>query len=251
MRLLLIKSEAISHLMIGTELFPFDFLTFITLFFICLISLSQKMPVGKKQRTLLSSIRSELFKENIDAFIIGSGDAHQSEYVCDSDMRRQFMSGFTGSAGTALILQDKALLWTDGRYFLQAELEISEDWILMKSGQPGVLEINDWLLANLEKGQNVGVDAFLVSTAEAKRMASQLDAKGINVIGATHNPVDIVWEAEGNRPLPPGGKVNIHDIALAGVDMKSKIQSLRELVRTADATSIVISMLDEVYKILP
>jgi Xaa-Pro aminopeptidase len=236
--------------MIGTELFQFGFYTFITPFFICFISLSQKMHVEKKQRTLLSSIRSELFKENIDAFIIGSGDAHQSEYVCDSDMRRQFISGFTGSAGTALILQDKALLWTDGRYFLQAELELSEDWTLMKSGQPGVLEINDWLLANLERGQNVGVDAFLVSTAEAKRMVSLLDTKGVNVIGATHNPVDIVWEAC-SRPLPPSGKVNIHDIALAGVDVKSKIQSLREIVRTADATSIVISMLDEVHNLLP
>jgi Xaa-Pro aminopeptidase len=209
------------------------------------------MPVEKKQRTLLSSIRSELFKENIDAFIIGSGDAHQSEYVCDSDMRRQFISGFTGSAGTALILQDKALLWTDGRYFLQAEQELSEDWTLMKSGQPGVLEINDWLLANLEKGKNVGVDAFLVSTSEAKRMVSLLDTKGVNVIGATRNPVDIVWGEEGSRPLPPSGKVNIHDIALAGVDLKSKIQTLREIVRTADATSIVISMLDEVYNVLP
>lgn len=200
----------------------------------------------KRQRTLLSSIRCELSNEGFDAFIIGSGDAHQSEYVCKSDMRRQFITGFMGSAGTALILQDKALLWTDGRYFLAAEKELSEDWTLMKSGQPGVLEMNDWILANMTSGQTVGVDAFLVSTAEAARMTSALSAAGITVEAAKTNPVDAVWKAEGTRPRVPLGPVTVHDMSFAGVEHKAKIVMIRECLRVANATAIVVSMLDEV-----
>lgn len=204
----------------------------------------------KKQKTLLSSIRCEIANEGFDAFIIGSGDAHQSEYVCKSDMRRQFISGFTGSAGTALILQDKALVWTDGRYFLQAEKELSDDWTLMKSGQPGVLEINDWILANMTHGQTVGVDAFLMSTAEAARMSSVLKGAGISVNAARVNPVDTVWNSEGTRPCYPCGPVKVHDIAYAGVEHKQKIANVQDSIRAANATAIVISMLDEVSKCL-
>lgn len=83
----------------------------------------------------LSQIRELLVLNKVDAFIVGSGDAHQSEYVMESDKRRAFASNFTGSAGTALITLDMALLWTDGRYFLQASQELSTSWTLMKSGK--------------------------------------------------------------------------------------------------------------------
>ena len=205
------------------------------------------MASMKKQRTLLSSLRSELTREDLTAYIVGSGDAHQSEYVCQSDMRRQFISGFTGSAGTALIMQDKALLWTDGRYFLQCEMELSEDWTLMKSGQPGVLEMNDWLLANMSHGQTVGVDAFLMSTDHAKKMIAVLKDAGVNVKASKSNPVDTVWDGEGSRPPYPCGAVRIHDIAFAGVEYKIKIETLQDRIRKANATSMVISMLDEVF----
>ena len=94
----------------------------------------------------LHLLRPILKSLNVDAFFVGSGDAHQSEYVSDSDERRQFISNFTGSAGTALVLQNSAYLWTDGRYFLQASRELSSEWTLMKSGQPNVLELADWVV---------------------------------------------------------------------------------------------------------
>ena len=115
----------------------------------------------------LQLLRNELKAMNIDAFYVGSGDAHQSEYVSDADERRQFISGFTGSAGTALILAESAYLWTDGRYFLQASNELSSDWTLMKSGQPGVLELNDWVVQNMKSGQTVGVDPLLIPNGMA------------------------------------------------------------------------------------
>ena len=88
----------------------------------------------EKNKTYLEQLRSYLCDYNIDGFIIASGDAHQSEYVTGYDKRRQFISGFQGSAGTCLVLKDQALLWTDGRYFLQASNELSTEWTLMKSG---------------------------------------------------------------------------------------------------------------------
>ena len=87
----------------------------------------------------LIDLRKQLIDLKVDAFIITSSDAHQSEYVHDSEMRRSFVSNFTGSAGTALVLNDKALLWTDGRYFLQASQELSSLWLLMKSGESGII----------------------------------------------------------------------------------------------------------------
>jgi Xaa-Pro aminopeptidase len=210
------------------------------------VEFKKAMSPTKKQRTPLSSIRSLLLREKFDAFIVGSGDAHQSEYVCETDMRRKFISGFTGSAGTALILDDKALLWTDGRYFLQGEMELSKEWTLMKSLQPGVLDMNEWLAANLKPGQTVGVDAFLMSTAEAKKMVATLKSAGINVRAATVNPVDIVWNAEGSRPPASCGAVKIHDMEYAGLEHTAKIATLQKSIQTADASSLVVSMLDEV-----
>lgn len=112
----------------------------------------------RELRTLLSrtnvkllSLRNNLSKESgstataelltgktLQAFLVDTADAHQSEYVSDANKRRQFISDFTGSNGTALVTPDKALLWTDGRYFLQAEQELSAEWTLMKSEEPGV-----------------------------------------------------------------------------------------------------------------
>ena len=191
----------------------------------------------------LSSLRSQMSKEGIDAFIIGSGDAHQSEYVPECEMRRQFISNFTGSAGTALVLHSKALLWTDGRYFLQCSKELTDDWVLMKSGQPGVLDMNDWLAENLNRDQTVGFDAFLFSAAEVKRMKSIFEPKGIFVKAVSQNPIDTIWE---NRPAMRQGSVNIHDIALAGKSHCDKIKQIQEHLRVNNSSAIVFSMLDEV-----
>ena len=207
------------------------------------------MSPTKKQKTLtlLASIREELIHESFDAFIVGSGDAHQSEYVSENSKRLRFISSFSGSAGTALILQNEAFLWTDGRYFLQAEKELPEGWTLMKSGQPLVLDMNDWILANMSKGQTVGVDASLISTSEAAKMSAALKSAGISLKAATRNIVDTVWgSTDEGCPSSPKGNVFIHDIQLAGVTHNEKIEAVRECVRKASATAIVISMLDEV-----
>lgn len=191
----------------------------------------------------LIDIRKVIKELNIDALIINSYDAHQSEYVHECEMRRGFVSNFTGSAGTALILKDKAFIWTDGRYFLQASKEISSSWTLMKSGEPGILELNDWLVANIQSGEIVGVDAYLFPSSQAIVLEKLLSSKGIVLKGLDFNPVDKIWS---NRPSSPKGIVNVHNIFLAGETHQSKIEQIQSFLTTTGASSIVISMLDEI-----
>jgi len=191
----------------------------------------------------LIDVRNVLNELNVDALIINSFDAHQSEYVHECEMRRSFVSNFTGSAGTALVLKDSAYVWTDGRYFLQASQELSSSWILMKSGEPGVLELNDWLLANLKEGQVVGVDAYLFPSSQALVLEKLLKSKGIVLKGLDYNPVDKVWNT---RPSGPKGLVSVHDISLAGESHELKITKIQSFLNGLGASSIVISMLDEI-----
>ena len=114
----------------------------------------------------LYKLREIMHDLGIDAFYIGSADAHKSEFVAASEDRRAYISGFTGSAGTALVTLNEALLWTDGRYFVQAQQQLNNEWTLMKSGQPGVLECPQWINENLTKGSIVGIDALLLSNKE-------------------------------------------------------------------------------------
>lgn len=195
----------------------------------------------------LQVFRGKLIELGVDAFIIGSGDAHQSEYVHESDMRRAFISDFTGSAGTALVLASKneAYLWTDGRYFLQASQELSSDWTLMRSGEPNVLELNDWLATNLKSGSVVGVDPSLMSTSQAKGLEKQLLSKGIVLKAVAANPVDAVWAA--SRPAVPNSPVTVHPIEYAGVHHSEKIAKVQKELEKTNSVAFVVSMLDEVF----
>jgi Xaa-Pro aminopeptidase len=196
---------------------------------------------------MLSEFRGKLRELGIDAFIVGSGDAHQSEYVHASDKRRQFISGFSGSAGTALITMDSAFLWTDGRYFLQASQQLSADWTLMKSGEPGVPELNAWILANMQQGQKVGVDPNLVSASEGKAMEKAFLEKGIVLFPVPTNPVDSIWK---DRPAVPSGPICVHESAVAGQPFPEKVAKMQEELSKQEAAAMVVCMLDEVAWLL-
>lgn len=115
---------------------------------------------NSEQDDKLRALR-ELFAKpgiGIDAYIIPSQDAHQSEFIAECFMRRAFISGFTGSAGTAVVTKDKAALWTDGRYFLQAEKQLSSNWVLMRAGNTGVPTTSEWLSDVLAPGCRIGID---------------------------------------------------------------------------------------------
>lgn len=128
--------------------------------------------------------------------------APQSEYPPDCHARREFISNFTGSAGTAVITHDAALLWTDGRYFLQAEKQLSPDWALMRMGTEGCPDIPDWLAANVPAGGRVGIDPFLITVDGARKLEKQLASAGRTLLPLTgDNLVDRVWGAA--RPQEP------------------------------------------------
>lgn len=197
--------------------------------------------------SMLAALREEMTKQGLDAFIIGSEDKHQSEYVCDADMRRAFVSGFTGSAGTALVLKDKALLWTDGRYFLQAEQQLSSEWTLMKSGQKDVPDLNKWLLQNMSKGQVVGIDSWLVSNSTAESMTKALSPAGIVLKGVESNPVDIIWTS---RPPAPSAPLIILPESVTGVKHTEKIANLRKKMKESGGIAVLVTMLDEIAWLL-
>jgi Xaa-Pro aminopeptidase len=199
--------------------------------------------------TKLTALRALLKESNIDLIIVGSEDAHQSEYVCNRDLRRGFISDFTGSAGTAVISATEALLWTDGRYFLQAEMQLSCDWKLMKSGEKGVPDIFDWILNTLQEGQVVAVDAWLYSAAQAKSLEKLLQTKKISLIALKENPVDLIWNNH-NRPPIPSNPVETVPLQRTGKSHNDKIFNLRETLKSNGAYSVVVAMLDEVAWLL-
>lgn len=112
---------------------------------------------------------------SIAAYIVPSDDAHQSEYISDHDERRRFITGFDGSAGTAVVTQTEALLWTDGRYYSQAEQQMDSNWTLMKDGLPATPTIGAWLANHLAKGATVGVDPNIISCRLWNLMTHDLD----------------------------------------------------------------------------
>ena len=133
-----------------------------------------------KQR--IENIRDLMKEKNIYAYIVPSSDYYQSEYVGDYFKSREFMSGFTGSAGTLIISMDEAGLWTDGRYFIQAEQELKDSGIkLFKMGEEGVPTIEEYLLEKLPKNSILGFDGRVMSVKEGQSLANKLAFKGINI----------------------------------------------------------------------
>ncbi|KAF5782051.1 putative hydrolase [Helianthus annuus] len=199
----------------------------------------------------LTSLR-EIFRKpgvHIDAYIIPSQDAHQSEYIAECYMRRAYISGFTGSAGTAVVTSHKAALWTDGRYYLQAEKQLSSSWTLMRSGSSGVPSTAEWLNDVLADGSRIGIDPFLFSSDavnELKESVAKSNHELVYLYGV--NLVDEIWKEA--RPLPTSKPIRVHELKYAGVDASMKLANLRCDLINHGSSAIVISMLDEVAWLL-
>lgn len=211
------------------------------------VELSQCNDEASKKR--LSELRKELSRREIDAFIVPSTDNHQSEYPAPYFARRAFISFFDGSAGTAVITKDSAHLWTDGRYFLQAEKQLDAScWTLMRSGLSDTPTIVDFLSSSLPSGSVVAVDPLLYSIKDATALEEGLAAAGVSLRPIEgENPVDIVWRSDASaRPSFPSGKVRCHDLRFAGRTVSDKLASLRTAIRANGCKHLVLSMLDEV-----
>lgn len=210
---------------------------------------------GAKSTTqILAKLRNLMKKgsgyvpDTIEAYIVTSQDAHESEYLAATDKRREFVSGFTGSAGTAIVTSSKALLWTDGRYHLQAESELDENWTLMKDGLKSTLTQKEWLAKNLPSGSKVGVDPYLISFNEYKAFESDLSGDGIEILPVQSNLVDLVWGEE--KPAPSCSLIAPLALKYTGKSIEKKLEEVREKMKEKHASILVLTALDEVAYLL-
>lgn len=197
----------------------------------------------------LDALRTAMDEAKVDAYVVPTEDPHMSEYAPDCMARRAFISGFTGSAGTAVVTKKDAALWTDGRYFLQAERELPSSWTLVRAGLPGSPDVGTWLATNLSKGEKVGIDPWIHTVEGARNMRTQLEEMGIQLApNFGGNLVDKVWKEE--RPPMPDIPVRVHPVKLAGKEVEDKLMELRKQLEEKKADAIVVTPLDEVAWLL-
>ncbi|KAL6222456.1 hypothetical protein ACLB2K_005848 [Fragaria x ananassa] len=191
----------------------------------------------------LSALRSLMASHSppLDALVVPSEDYHQSEYVSARDKRREFVSGFTGSAGLALITNNEARLWTDGRYFLQATQQLSDQWQLMRFGEDPAVDV--WMADNLPEGSAIGIDPWCVSIDTAQKWERAFVKKQQKLVQTSTNLVDEVWKSQ---PPPEINPVVIHPLEYAGRSVADKLKDVRKKLVQVKAQSIIISALDEV-----
>lgn len=191
----------------------------------------------------LSALRKIMEEKNVDAYIIPSADNHQSEYVGEYFKARRFISGFTGSAGTVVVTKDKAGLWTDGRYFIQAEAQLAGSGIeLFKMGEEGVPTVEEFVVNCIPENGVLGFDGRLIAAGEGLDLENQLKLKNV-IIKCNEDLVDLIWEG---RPELSEEKSFSLDVKYAGETFESKIDRIRNVMKEKNATMHVVTTLDEV-----
>ncbi|EMB46911.1 aminopeptidase P family protein [Treponema denticola] len=189
----------------------------------------------------VAALRQKMKEHSLSAYLIPSSDPHQSEYLPENYKTREFISGFTGSAGTVLVTKDKAILWTDGRYFLQAEKQLKGSVVeLYKMLEPGVPTINEFLKSGLKSGEKLGMDGKVVSVFNFDSMKKELE--GIEFV----TNIDLIGEIWENRPQAVLSKAFILDEKYTGKSAKEKIQEVRSMLAEKKADSTVIGALEDV-----
>ncbi|CAN9220201.1 unnamed protein product [Alternaria alternata] len=192
----------------------------------------------------LADLRKLMKERNVDIYMVPSEDSHQSEYIAPCDARRAYISGFTGSAGYAVITHEKAALSTDGRYFNQAEKQLDSNWELLKQGIQDVPTIQEWTADQAEGGKVVGVDPSVVTAADARKLAEKIKKKGGEYKAIDDNLVDLVWGDQ--RPARPSEKVITQPEKYSGKSFEDKIEDLCKELEKKKSLGFVVSMLDEV-----
>lgn len=193
----------------------------------------------------LESLREVMRREHLSAFIFPSTDAHQSEYVADHWQGRTWISGFNGSAGTAVVTMKSAALWTDSRYFLAAEEQLKgTEFQLMKLKIEGTPTISEWLAQELQ-GENaeVGLDGMVNSYHETMGLIADLRKSGGITVRTNFDPLGLIWT---DRPAIPANPVEIQPMEFAGESVVSKISRIRTALRQRHADGMLISALDDI-----
>lgn len=184
----------------------------------------------------LAALRAELARRGLSGFLVPRADQHQNEYVPPSEERLAWLTGFTGSAGLALVLADRAMLFVDGRYTLQAGQQVdTASWTVASLVEPPP---ETWIAANFPKGGKLGFDPWLHTTAAAEKLAAACAQAGAELVAVEPNPLDAVWTT---RPAPPLGAVSIHDERFAGESAARKLARIREAALKHKLDALVLS----------
>lgn len=196
----------------------------------------------------LEKLREVMRREHLSAFIFPSTDAHQSEYVADHWQGRAWISGFNGSAGTAVVTMYSAALWTDSRYFIAAEEQLRDtEFQLMKLKVEGTPTISDWIASELSQNEDecreVGLDGMVNSYNDTMALISDLRKTGGITVRTNFDPLEQIWM---NRPAIPENPVEIQSLNFAGETVDDKIQRIRKALREHHADGILVSALDDI-----
>ncbi len=192
----------------------------------------------------LAQLRALMRKHKMDAYVVPSTDPHASEYVPALWQRRAWLSGFDGSAGDLIITQEKAGLWTDSRYFLQAEQQLKDTGIeLYKIGVPDVPDMLEFLKQELKPGQVVGVDPRVMSYRQAVQWQKELDVHKIKMKFSEENLVDLLWKDQPDLPLDP---IMVWEDKFAGESVESKLTRIREQMAANGCQTHVLTELDTI-----
>lgn len=195
----------------------------------------------------LEALRALMKETGIDAYLIPTDDFHASEYVGDYFKCRKYMTGFTGSAGTAVVMQDMAGLWTDGRYFIQAEQQLEGSTVtLFKIGEPEVPSVHEFLRKNLKEGQCLGFDGRTVSAQEADELRKMLSKNGVT-ISCEEDLVGRIWE---DRPALSCEPVKELDVKWTGKSRADKCAEIRAAMKGKGADIFVLTCLDDIVWLL-
>lgn len=195
----------------------------------------------------IAALRAHIAQEQIQAFIIPSTDPHLSEYVAPHWQSREWISGFTGSAGTVVVTAKDAGLWTDSRYFLQAARQLEGTCItLYKEMLPETPNIPEFLSAHLQEGDCVGIDGKMFSAEEVEHLQKELKKSGIR-IKSIADPMQLLWT---DRPAMPLAPAFVYDTKYASMSFTEKLPAVRQAMEAAGADSLLLSALDEIAWLL-
>lgn len=191
----------------------------------------------------VKKLRDLMKDRGINAYIVNTADPHQSEYVADHYKGRVWISGFTGSAGTVVITQEEAILWTDGRYFIQAERQLEgSEYKLFKIAIPGFPTYTEWLKDNLKDGDVLGFDGKVFPQSSVENLEKEFKEKDIKFV----DEYDLVGEIWEDRPKLPNGKAFIHQLKYTGKTGKEKIEEIRSEMKKHNADYFLIASLDDI-----
>ena len=194
----------------------------------------------------LSNLREIMQREHLDAFIFPSTDPHNSEYVPDRWKGREWISGFNGSAGTAVVTMHAAALWTDSRYFIAAEQQLAgTEFVLMHERVAGTPTISEWLgkLLSDINGATVGVDGMVNTAADVEALIAGLRQQGGITVRTNFDPLAVIWT---NQPPIPTTPIEVHSLEYAGESTTSKLSRIRMALRSLHADGMLVSALDDI-----